>query len=130
MLASWPPTSGARRISVARTTPVMGGGASGRNRRYPPTPAATRMKPNTKIRALAIGSPPLDQRRRHHGKREIDDREGPQPGPIARHLPQGRAELADPHESVDREIRGEDVADGLHRLGDRFPRPGEAGQKE
>ena len=39
MAASWPPTSGATRISVARTTPTIGGAGSGRHSKYPPTPA-------------------------------------------------------------------------------------------
>ena len=57
-------------------------------------------------------------------------RKDPQPAPVARHLPQARAQLVDADDAVDREIRREDVADGLHRLGDRFARPGEAGQEE
>ena len=33
MAASWPPTSGATRISVVRTTPTIGGVASARHRK-------------------------------------------------------------------------------------------------
>src|ERR1043166_1348870 len=111
MPASWPPTSGARRISVARTTPAIGPAGAGRNRKYPPTPAATRTAPRTMVRrrTSAMGAPPLDQSDGHHGKREVGKREDPQPQPITRHLPQARAQLVDPHDAVDREIRGEDV---------------------
>src|SRR4051794_3296523 len=110
---SWPPTSGAMRTSVARTTPEIGEAGSGRNRRYPPTPAAIRTTPITSIRRLAMNEPPLDQSRRHHGKGEIDDRQAQQPAPVARHLPEARAELIDADEAVDREIRREDGPGGL-----------------
>src|SRR5882672_1098146 len=119
MVASWPPTSGATRTSVARTTPVMGTGGSGRNRRYPPRPAATRTTPSTRIRRLSMGMSPLDHSRRDHGEREICERKHPKPPPITRHLPQGRAQLVDADDAVDREIRWEDGPEGLYRRGDR-----------
>src|SRR5262245_65370397 len=99
MLASWPPTSGARRISVARTTPVIGAGGAGRKRRYPPTPAATRTRPSTRILRLPMGAPPLDQGRRHHGEREINECKDPESSPVAHHLPQARAQRSEEHTS-------------------------------
>src|SRR5262249_44715850 len=115
-----------------RTTPTMGAGAPERHRTYPPTPAATRTRPTATMMTglLAMRPPPLDQEDGHHRQREIDDRQNPETAPVARHLPQAGAELIDAHEAVDREIRREDIADGLHPLGDRFARPGEAGQEE
>src|SRR4051812_17393580 len=132
MVASWPPTSGATRISVVRTTPAMVGGGSGRKRRYPPTPAATRTPLSTtiRLRASAMGAPPLDQGCRHDGEHEVDERKDPQPKPVTRNLPQACAQLVDADDAVDREIGGEDGPDGQHRLGDPFIGPGEAGQEE
>src|ERR1043166_7107089 len=125
MAVSWPPTSGATRIWVMRTTPTMGGSASGRHSTYPPTPAATRMRPSAVMVTdrLAMRPSPLHEERGHHREREIDHRQNPQAPPVARHLPQAGAQLVDAHQSVDREIGGEDVTDGLHGLGDRFARP-------
>src|SRR3954465_13232085 len=102
------------RTSVARTTPDIGAAGSGRPRRYPPAQAAIRTIPSMRIRRLATDMPPLDQSRRHHGKHEIGKRKDPQPTPVSRHLPQARTQLVDAHDSVDREIRGEDVPDVLH----------------
>src|SRR5262249_1588570 len=105
MVVSWPPTSGATRISVTRTTPTIGA-AFERHTRYPPVPAATR----TRLTAimvtdlLAMRLSPLDEECGHHREREIDDRQNPQTPPVARHLPQACAQLVDAHESVDREI--------------------------
>src|SRR5712671_336291 len=131
MLVSCPPTSGATRISVTRTTPTMGAATSERDARYPPAPAATRTRPTAMITGLlAMRPPPLHKERGHHREREIDDRQNPQAPPVARHLPQACAQLVDAHESVDREIRRKDIAEGPHRLGDRFARPGEAGQEQ
>ena len=48
--ASWPPTSGATRTSVVRTTPTIGGVGSGRDSQYPPAPAATTMRPSATMR--------------------------------------------------------------------------------
>src|SRR5882757_10528628 len=118
------------RTSVVRTTPEIGAAGAGRNRTYPPAHAATTMTPSAMIQRLAMGLPPLDQRRRHHGKREIDECQDPQPAPVAHHLPQARTQLADAHHAVDREIRGKDVPDLLHRLGYSLERPGEPRQEE
>src|SRR5215470_1716850 len=99
--ASWPATSGARRISVARTTPAIGAAGAERNRKYPPRPAATRATPSKRIR-LAMGVSPLGQGRRRHGEREVNQHQDPQAAPVARHLPEVRAELADAHDAIDR----------------------------
>src|SRR5262249_20053609 len=131
MLVSWPPTSGATRISVIRTTPTMGGVAFGRHSAYPPRPAATRTSPTAMmIGRLAMRPPPLDQERGHRCEREIHDRQNPQTTPVARQVPQACTKLVDAHESIDREIRRKDIADRLYRLGDRLARPGEAGQEQ
>src|SRR5262245_39933264 len=118
------------RTSVARTTPEIGGAGEGSNRRYPPTQAATKTTPSTRIRRLAMGGSPLDQGHGHHCKREISDRKDPQSRPVTPDLPQARAQLVDTNEAVDREIRREDGPGGLNRFGDRLARPGEAGQEE
>src|SRR5262245_30884290 len=106
MVASWPPTSGASRIWVERTTPAMGAGGSGRKRTYPPPTAAARMSPSTttRRRALAMGLPPFHHSRRNRGEREIRERKYPQPQPVVRHLPEARAQLADADDAIDREI--------------------------
>ena len=57
--------------------------------------------------------PPLDEKRGHHREHEIDDRQDPKPAPVARHLPQARAQLIDANDAVDREIGGKDIARGL-----------------
>src|SRR5262249_8043648 len=80
--------------------------------------------------ALAMGVPPLDQSRRDHGERKIDEHKDPQSLPVARNLPEARTQLVDAHDSVDREIGGEDGPDGLRWVGDSFARPSEAGQEE
>src|SRR5262245_16319135 len=132
MAASWPPTSGATRTSVVRTTPTMGAD-SDRHRRYPPAPAETRTKPSALMVTpprVGMAAPPPDEKRREHREREISDGEQPEAPPVVRHLPQARAQLVDAHEAVDREIRREDGAGGEHRLGDCFARPGEPGQKK
>src|SRR4029450_5861320 len=69
-------------------------------------------------------------RRRHHSKREVSKHKYPEPAPVTRYLPKACAELVDTHNTVDREIRRENITNGLHRFGDRFARPGEAGQEE
>ena len=69
MAASWPPTSGATRTSVARTMPTMGAAVPGRHSTYPTAPAATSISPSAMIRAdlrLAMLAPPLDDKRGHH----------------------------------------------------------------
>src|SRR5262245_51529047 len=131
--ASWPPTSGATRTSVVRTTPTIGGVAVGRDSQYPPAPTASATMPNALIRPslpLTMHLPPLDQKCRHHRECEIDDREAPQSAPIADELPQGGAQLIDANEAVDREIRREDAADGLHPFGNHLARPRKPGQEE
>src|SRR5262245_29590554 len=131
MAASWPPTSGATRTSVVRTTPTIGAAASDRHRTYPPAPAATRTRPSAIMTLrLAMAAPPLDDERRQHRQREISSGEQPQTAPVVCHLPEARAELVDAHHAVDREIRREDGAGGEHRLGNCFARPGESGQKK
>src|SRR5690349_20885368 len=107
------------RTSVVRTTPTIGGVDSGRDSQYPPTPAATTMSPSATMRVevrLAMHLPSLHQKRGYHREREIDDREAPEPAPIANHLPQGSAQLINSNDAVDRKIRREDVAHRLHRL--------------
>src|SRR4029453_16859871 len=102
MAASWPPTSGATRISVARTTPTIGEAYLGRQRTYPPIPAAARMSPSAVMGMpvrLATPPPPLGKRGGNHRERKIDDRQGPQAAPVVRHLPQGCAELVDAENS-------------------------------
>src|SRR5262249_5749183 len=131
MAVSWPPTSGATRISVTRTTPTMGAAASGRHRRYAPTPAATRTRPAVMMVArLAMRLPPLDQECGHHRDHEIDRRQNPKAAPVVRHLPEAGAQLVDAHEPIDREIGRKDVADGPHLLRDHLARPGKPGQEE
>src|SRR6516164_4243573 len=131
--ASWPPTSGATRTSVVRTTPMTGGAGCGRSSQYTPVPITRTMRPSAMMRAvlaLAIHLPPLDQKRGYHCEQEIYDREAPQPTPIASHLPKAGAQLIDANNAVDREIRREDVAHGVYRLGDRLAWPGKPRQKQ
>src|SRR5262249_45404548 len=131
MAVSWPPTSGATRTSVTRTTPTMGAAASGRHRRYPPTPAATRTRPAVMMGArLGMRLSPFDHECGHHREREIDRRQNPEAAPVVRHLPKAGAQLVDAHESINREIGRKDVANGPHLLGDRFARPGKPGHEE
>src|SRR5262245_16823268 len=133
MAASWPPTSGATRTSVVRTTPAMGAACSSCHRTYPPAPAATSSRPSTMMTAdlrLAMRLPPLAHKRRQHREREISGGEEPQAPPVVHHLPQAGAELIDAHDAIDREIRGEDGADGEQRLGDYLARPRETGQEK
>src|SRR5215468_881980 len=133
MAVSWPPTSGATRTSVARTTPTMGAGASWRHKIYPPTPAARMMRPNAAIPPdvrLSMRLPPLHQKRRQHREREVDDGKRPQAAPVARHFPQACAQLIDADDAIDCEIRGEYVADSEDGLWNRFPRPGKSGQEQ
>ena len=76
MVASWPPTSGATRTSVARTMPTMGALLAGCHSTYPTAPAATSSNPSAMIPAdlrLAMPAPPLDDKRGYHREREIDD---------------------------------------------------------
>src|SRR5262249_30132995 len=131
MAASWPPTSGATRISVARTTPTTGATCPECHRIYAPAPAATSGRPSAPMRPrLAMHPPPLDKKRGHHRERAIADRLPPQPTPIVPHLPQARPQLVHANDAVDREVGREDVARREHRFGDRFARPGEAGEEE
>src|SRR5215468_4455167 len=98
MAASWPPTSGATRISVARTTPTTEADCTGGHRRYPPTPAAARRRPSTMMRAwpwLAIRLPPFGQTRRNDCEREVADGEEPEASPGVRDLPKTRSQLVD-----------------------------------
>src|SRR6516225_3828550 len=98
MAASWPPTSGATRISVMRTTPTIGAAGSGRHRKYALTPTMARMTPNPMIRAglrLAMYPPPSDDKRGHHREREIENSQDPETAPVVRHLPQAGAHLID-----------------------------------
>src|ERR1700751_1923915 len=132
MLASWAATSGATRISVTRTTPTMGVSSVVRNSSYPRAPAATSTRAIAMMpaRFLAMRLPPLDEECGHHRQHEIADGENPKAPPVARDLPQARAQLVDAHEPVDREVRREDIADRPRPLGDRLARPGKPGQEQ
>src|SRR5438128_669757 len=104
--ASWPPTSGATRTSVVRTTPTMGAVASELRMTYVATPTATTAKATAMIATplLAMGLPPFDQECGYHRDREIDDRQNPEATPVARHLPEACAELIDADDAVDGEV--------------------------
>src|SRR5262245_38379533 len=132
MAASWPPTSGATRISVVRTTPTSGAGGAECHRSYAPMPATARLKPSAIVRMcfLAMRRPPFDERGRYHGEREIDHGKGAEPTPVVHHLPQARAQLVDADDAVDRKIGREDRARGEDGPRDRFARPGKAGHEE
>src|SRR5262245_66676581 len=127
MLASWPPTSGATRTSVARTTPLISPDGPERHR-YQVAPAAMSSRPSTMI--LGMPMPPCGERRRYQREREIDDDQQPEPAPGMRDLEEARAELVDAHDAVDREIGGEHITRGEHRRGDRLARTGKTGQTE
>src|SRR5215470_7407130 len=128
MDASWPPTSGATRTSVVRTTPMIGVASARRHRTYPTTPAATRVRPSAMPTAarLAMRSPPLDERCGNHRERKIDDGQAPQAAPVVHHLTKACAQLADADDAVDRKIRREYVTRSGHRRWDCFARPGKA----
>ena len=99
----------------------------------PPAPAARTMRPSAIKPAdlrLAMGLPPLDEKRGNHRERKVDDGKSPQSAPVVRHLPQAGAQLIDPNHPVDGEIRREYVAAGKHGFWDCFARPGKARQKE
>src|SRR5262249_13260292 len=133
MAASWPPTSGAMRTSVVRTTPTTGSAGRGRHRRYPPMPATTRIRASTMMPRtvrLAMRTPPLDDNRGNHREREIDDGQAPQAAPVARDFPQARAQLIDANDAVDGEIRREYVTRDQHRMGNCFARPRKARQEK
>src|SRR5262249_9026287 len=133
MVASWPPTSGATRISVVRTTPTIGAAGSERHRRYRPAPTAATTRPSAMTRRrplLAMRPPPLHDGGRHHRQREIGDGQPPQGAPIVRHLRKARAQLIEADDAVDGGIRREYVTRGKHRPGDCFARPGKTGKKE
>src|SRR5215831_5487973 len=98
MVASCPPTSGATRISVARTTPTTDAACTGGHRRYPPAPAAARRTPSAMIRGwpwLAIRVPPFDQTRRNDCEREVADGEETESPPVVLQLPETRPQLVD-----------------------------------
>src|SRR5580700_4292607 len=100
-----------------RTTPAIGGSGTGRQMKYAPAPAATGSRAGVTLRRslwLAMRVPPLGDRGRYHREGEVDPGEEPQPSPRMHYLPQARAELADPDEAVDGEVRREDVAHGLN----------------
>src|SRR5262245_52866429 len=91
------------------------------------------MTPSATMRVglrLGMRAPPLDEKRGNHRKHEVDSGKGPEAAPVMRHLPQAGAQLIDADEAVDGEVRGEYGARGKHGLGDRFARPGKAGQEE
>src|SRR5262249_51542831 len=105
MAASCPPTSGATRTSVARTTPTSDAGSTGGHSRYPPTPAAARRRPSTMMREwpwLAMRVPPFGEMRRNDCEREVADGEEPEASPGVRHVPEIRAQLANADDAVDR----------------------------
>src|SRR5262245_15536154 len=74
--------------------------------------------------------PALDDCGGSNGEREIDDCEAPETAPIARHLPEARAHLIEPNDTVDRKIGWKDVARGLYPLGDGLSRPRIPGEEE
>src|SRR5260370_41912535 len=106
----------------------MGEASARCQRTYPPTPAATTMRPSAMPTAarLAMRSPPLHERRGNHREREIDDGQAPQAAPVVHHLTKACAQLADTDDAVDREIRREYVTSGRHRRWDCFAWPGKA----
>src|SRR5262249_8297147 len=106
----------------------MGEASARRHRTYPPTPAATTMRPSAMPTAarLAMRSPPLHERRGNHREREIDDGQAPQAAPAVTPPPKPCAQLADADQAVDREIRREYVTRSGHRRWDCFARPGKA----
>src|SRR5258708_6929016 len=106
----------------------MGEASARCHRTYPPTPAATTMRPSAMPTAarLAMRSPPLHERRGNHREREIDDGQTPQAAPVVHHLAKACAELADTDDAVDREIRREYVPRSRHRRWDCFAWPGKA----
>src|SRR5262249_37044911 len=132
MLASWPPTSGAMRTSVVRTTPTMAS-ASGRQKTYPPALAAAIARPSTTMpasRRLAMHASPPDHGRGNHREHEIDDGQYPEAPPVVNDLPQARAQLIDAHDAIDGEIGRKDVAHGKNGFGDCFARPGKTRQEQ
>src|ERR1700733_77924 len=72
----------------------------------------------------------LDGKRRDHGEREIDQGQTPQSEPVMRDFPDAGTELVDAHETINREVGGENPAQRDGRVGDRFARPREAGGEE
>src|SRR5262249_30546636 len=129
MEASCPPTSGATRTSVVRTTPTSGASWPGRHRKNSPAPVATTMSAMT-IRRLAMRHPPLDEARGQHRERKIRDGEPPQAAPVVRDLGEAGAQLVHANDAVDGKIRREDTARGQRCRWDGFARPGEAGEEE
>src|SRR5262249_29226643 len=127
MAAGCPPTSGATRISVPRTTPTMGASALDGHSAYPPAATSTRMPAAMIARFLAMRLPPLDDERGHHCEPEIDGRHDRETTPVARHVPQAGAELVDARDPVDGEIRRKDMAEGPHPLAGDRARPGARG---
>src|SRR5262249_4766281 len=110
-----------------------GGPGAGHKKNGPRSAAATTMTPSATMRAglrLGMRAPPLDEKRGNHRKHEVDSGKGPEAAPVMRHLPQAGAQLIDADEAVDGEVRGEYGARGKHGFGDRFARPGKAGQEE
>src|SRR5262249_2743197 len=79
---------------------------------------------------LAVGLPPLDEKRGNHREREVDDGLSPQSAPVVRPLPEAGAELIDANHPVDGVIRREYVAASKHGFWDCFARPGKARQEE
>src|SRR4029077_5857598 len=74
--------------------------------------------------------PLLDDIRRKHGQREIDDGQEPESAPILRHFGETRTQLVDADDAVDREVGWEDIAGDDRRLGHRFAGPGEPREEE
>src|SRR5262249_51252693 len=122
MAASWPPTSGATRISVVRTIPTSGAAGVVRPSTAAPGAAATTASPSTTMSPrlrLGMGPPPGEIRRQDR-KDEVSEGKKPQTCPIARDLGQARAKLVDTDETVDPEMDREDGAEAPHRLGERL----------
>src|SRR5262245_65882013 len=79
---------------------------------------------------MQAGPPLLDDMRRSHGQREIDDGQEPESAPILRHFGEVRTQLVDANDAVDREVDREDVTGDERRLGDSFARTGESREEE
>src|SRR4029077_10968940 len=130
IVTSWPPTSGATRISVVRTTPTRVAVSLLCHSAYPPALSAMRTRPSTACVRLSMQPPPHDDIGGHYREQEIENGQQPEPAPVVHNLREACSKLVDAHEAVDREIGREHVAGGENRPRDRFAWPGETGQEE
>src|SRR5215475_4783826 len=83
----------------------------------------------TRLR-LAMRLSPLEEMERADRQNEIDAGQHPQPAPIARNLPQARAQLIDADDAVDRKVRREYRSCRERGLWDCFPRPGKSREEQ